>query len=61
MILGEARLYIRNAPWMMFLPGMALTVTVLALEPPGGRHPRLAGSAASEDDVDRLLKKAHLR
>ncbi len=30
-ILGEARLYIRNAPWMMFLPGMALTVTVLAL------------------------------
>jgi len=30
-ILGEARLYIRNAPWMMFLPGSALTVTVLAL------------------------------
>ena len=30
-ILGEARLYIRNAPWMMFLPGTALTVTVLAL------------------------------
>jgi peptide/nickel transport system permease protein len=30
-ILGEARLYIRNAPWMMILPGMALTVTVLAL------------------------------
>jgi peptide/nickel transport system permease protein len=30
-ILGEARLYIRNAPWMMFLPGMALTITVLAL------------------------------
>jgi peptide/nickel transport system permease protein len=30
-ILGEARLYIRNAPWMMFLPGAALTVTVLAL------------------------------
>jgi peptide/nickel transport system permease protein len=30
-ILGEARLYIRNAPWMIFLPGMALTVTVLAL------------------------------
>lgn len=30
-ILGEARLYIRNAPWMMFLPGAALTLTVLAL------------------------------
>ena len=30
-ILGEARLYIRNAPWMIFLPGSALTVTVLAL------------------------------
>ena len=30
-ILGDARLYIRNAPWMMFLPGTALTVTVLAL------------------------------
>ncbi len=30
-ILGEARLYIRNAPWMIFLPGTALTVTVLAL------------------------------
>jgi peptide/nickel transport system permease protein len=30
-ILGEARLYIRNAPWMMFLPGTALTITVLAL------------------------------
>ena len=30
-ILGEARLYIRNAPWMIFLPGMALTATVLAL------------------------------
>jgi peptide/nickel transport system permease protein len=30
-ILGEARLYIRNAPWMMFLPGAALTITVLAL------------------------------
>ena len=30
-ILGEARLYIRNAPWMMFLPRAALTVTVLAL------------------------------
>ncbi|HYL82075.1 MAG TPA: ABC transporter permease, partial [Candidatus Acidoferrum sp.] len=27
-ILGEARLYIRNAPWMMFLPGTALTLTV---------------------------------
>lgn len=31
MILGEARLYIRNAPWMMFLPGTALTLTVLGL------------------------------
>ncbi len=30
-ILGEARLYIRNAPWMIFLPGTALTLTVLAL------------------------------
>ncbi len=30
-ILGEARLYIRNAPWMIFLPGSALTITVLAL------------------------------
>ena len=30
-ILGEARLYIRNAPWMIFLPGAALTLTVLAL------------------------------
>jgi peptide/nickel transport system permease protein len=30
-ILGEARLYIRTAPWMMFLPGTALTLTVLAL------------------------------
>ena len=30
-ILGEARLYIRTAPWMIFLPGMALTLTVLAL------------------------------
>jgi len=30
-ILGDARLYIRNAPWMMLLPGTALTVTVLAL------------------------------
>ena len=31
MILGEARLYIRNAPWMMFLPGSALTLSVLGL------------------------------
>ncbi len=31
MILGEARLYIRNAPWMMFLPGSALTLAVLGL------------------------------
>ena len=30
-ILGEARLYIRNAPWMIFLPGTALTLTVLSL------------------------------
>ena len=30
-ILGEARLYIRSAPWMIFLPGTALTVTVLSL------------------------------
>ena len=30
-ILGDARLYIRNAPWMIFLPGSALTLTVLAL------------------------------
>ncbi len=30
-ILGEARLYIREAPWMMLLPGLALTLTVLSL------------------------------
>jgi peptide/nickel transport system permease protein len=30
-ILGEAREYIRAAPWMMFLPGIALMVTVLSL------------------------------
>jgi peptide/nickel transport system permease protein len=30
-ILGEAREYIRSAPWMMFLPGAALTLTVLSL------------------------------
>lgn len=30
-ILGEARAYIRPAPWMMLLPGMALTITVLGL------------------------------
>ena len=30
-ILGEARLYIRPAPWMMILPGLALTITVLGL------------------------------
>ncbi|MCL4532605.1 MAG: ABC transporter permease [Actinobacteria bacterium] len=30
-ILGEARLYISTAPWMMFLPGSALTITVLGL------------------------------
>lgn len=30
-ILGEARLFIREAPWMMILPGLALTITVLSL------------------------------
>jgi peptide/nickel transport system permease protein len=30
-ILGEAREYIRSAPWMMFLPGAALMMTVLSL------------------------------
>jgi peptide/nickel transport system permease protein len=30
-ILGEARTYIRDAPWMMLLPGAALSVTVLGL------------------------------
>lgn len=30
-ILGEARLFIREAPWMMILPGLALTLTVLSL------------------------------
>lgn len=30
-ILGEARLHIREAPWMMLLPGIALTLTVLSL------------------------------
>lgn len=30
-ILGEARLFIREAPWLMILPGIALTATVLAL------------------------------
>ncbi|GAC1322520.1 MAG: ABC transporter permease [Chloroflexota bacterium] len=30
-ILGEARTYIRDAPWMMLLPGLALSVTVLGL------------------------------
>jgi peptide/nickel transport system permease protein len=30
-ILGEAREYIRSAPWMMFLPGLALMLTVLSL------------------------------
>jgi peptide/nickel transport system permease protein len=30
-ILGEARTYIRDAPWMMLLPGVALSVTVLGL------------------------------
>ena len=30
-ILGEARTYIRDAPWMMLLPGAALSITVLGL------------------------------
>ncbi len=30
-ILGEARSYIRDAPWMMVLPGAALSLTVLGL------------------------------
>ncbi len=30
-ILGEARLFIREAPYMMILPGFALTLTVLSL------------------------------
>lgn len=30
-ILGEARQFIRDAPWMMLLPGSALTLTVLSL------------------------------
>ena len=30
-ILSEARPFIREAPWMMILPGIALTVTVLSL------------------------------
>ena len=30
-ILGEARTYIRDAPWMMLLPGLALSITVLGL------------------------------
>jgi peptide/nickel transport system permease protein len=30
-ILGEARTYIRDAPWMMLLPGLALSATVLSL------------------------------
>lgn len=30
-ILGEARTYIRDAPWMMLLPGVCLSVTVLGL------------------------------
>jgi peptide/nickel transport system permease protein len=30
-ILGEARTYIRDAPWMMLLPGVALSATVLSL------------------------------
>jgi peptide/nickel transport system permease protein len=30
-ILGEARTYIRDAPWMMLLPGLCLSITVLGL------------------------------
>ncbi|HTD77114.1 MAG TPA: hypothetical protein VK898_05720 [Chloroflexota bacterium] len=30
-ILGEARTYIRDAPWMMLLPGFALSMTVFGL------------------------------
>lgn len=30
-ILSEARPFIREAPWMMILPGIALTITVLSL------------------------------
>jgi peptide/nickel transport system permease protein len=30
-ILGEARTYIRDAPWMMVLPGLSLSITVLGL------------------------------
>lgn len=30
-ILGEARTYIRDAPWMMLLPGICLSLTVLGL------------------------------
>jgi peptide/nickel transport system permease protein len=30
-MLGEARAYLRDAPWTMLFPGLSLTVTVLAL------------------------------
>jgi peptide/nickel transport system permease protein len=30
-ILGEARVYVRDAPYMMLLPGLALSLTILAL------------------------------
>jgi len=30
-ILGEARVYVRDAPYMMLLPGMALSITILGL------------------------------
>jgi len=30
-ILGEARVYVRDAPYMMLLPGLALSITVLGL------------------------------
>jgi peptide/nickel transport system permease protein len=30
-MLGEARVYVRGAPWTLLFPGLALTVTELAL------------------------------
>ena len=30
-ILGEARVYVRDAPYMMLLPGLALSITILGL------------------------------
>jgi peptide/nickel transport system permease protein len=31
-MLGEARVYVRDAPWTMLFPGLALTLTELALK-----------------------------